>query len=78
MKSCVRVTEFVLTELYIGVVICTQQHFVRYNVKRKDDGMNQNKLQCCYSHSVTTNQQIYIKKTRWRENILHRYQSTLA
>ena len=37
------------------------------NIKQKDDGMDQNTLHCCYAHSVATDQQNLMNKTRWRD-----------
>ena len=37
------------------------------NIKQKDDGMDQNTLHCCYVHSVATDQQNLMNKTRWRD-----------
>ena len=39
--------------------------FYIWNVKQKDDGVDQNTLHCCYGDYMTTNQQI--DKTCWRD-----------
>ena len=37
------------------------------NVKKKDDGIDQNTLHYCYGEYMTTNQQTWIKKTCCRD-----------
>ena len=44
-------------EYYILQILAT---FYMWNAKQKDDGMDQNKLHCCYGDYVTTNQQTSI------------------
>ena len=34
-----------------------------WNVKQKDNGIDQNALQCCYGHYVTKTQQTLLNKT---------------
>ena len=36
-----------------------------WNVKQKNDGMNQSTLFCCYDNFVTANQQTQMNKTCW-------------
>ena len=48
---------FSLTLKLITTLLQKLEIFNIWNVKQKDDGMDQNTLYCCYDEYVTTNQQ---------------------
>ena len=48
---------FTLTLKLIARLLQKLAIFHIWNVKQKDDGMDQNTIHCCYDEYVTTNQQ---------------------